>query len=120
MKEQEKADGNSPIHHFRDKYGSDDDEDREDIKEYNKQLFRNTYDDEYDDSMDQYVRFGVDGGETEDERASLTASVEIEQEDESTLPCEEGKKPRRNKIEDAPNRKSLYTGRPTRGKQRRK
>jgi len=61
------------------KSGSDDEDNDEDFKELNKRFYQNIYDDEYDDSMDQYVRFGVDDGETEDERVSLTESGEFEQ-----------------------------------------
>lgn len=59
--------------------------DDEDFKELNKRFYQNVYDDEYDDSMDQYVRFGVDDGETEDERVSLTESGEFEQKDNAVI-----------------------------------
>lgn len=53
------------------------DNDDEEFREINKRFYKNVYEDEYDDSMDQYSRFEVDDGETEDERVSLTESGEF-------------------------------------------
>mmetsp|Transcript_21753 Transcript_21753/g.27714 ORF Transcript_21753/g.27714 Transcript_21753/m.27714 type:complete len:749 (-) Transcript_21753:68-2314(-) len=55
----------------------------EEFREINKRFYKNVYDDEYDDSMDQYARFEVDDGETEDERVSLTESGEYEQHEDT-------------------------------------